>query len=140
MLVGVGGVVLLGHVVTEEHVRQCLEPVRVVARDIERDGIVLADVLGERLPRAAIEDDDASVPLEAYEEVVLAALVVVEPADDAVSRKRDVRLFRRPGQERLAPDLRHPAAIVLVHPERDPLEAVDHSLLTPLARTKSFTA
>ena len=49
VLVGVGRVVLLGHEVTEEAVGERLVAVRVRAGDVERDGVVLADVLGERL-------------------------------------------------------------------------------------------
>ena len=81
-----------------------------------------------------------AVPLQAHEEVVLAALVVVQPADDALPREGDVRLARRLGELGLAADLDHPAALVLVGAQRDALEAFDHALFAPLARTKSFTA
>ena len=48
LLVGVGWVVLLGHVVGEQEVGERLEAVRVAAGDVERDRILVADVLGER--------------------------------------------------------------------------------------------
>ena len=64
----------------------------VAAGDVERDRVLVADVLGERLARVAVEHDDAGHALQAGEEVVLAALVVVEPADHAAARERDVRL------------------------------------------------
>ena len=140
MLVGVGGVVLLGHVITEQDVRQRLEAVRVMTRDVQRDRVLVADVLRERLAGVAIEHDHARRPLQAHEEVVLAALVVVQPADDALPRERDVRLPGPLGEQRLTPDLDHPAALVLVGAQRDALEAFDHALFAPLARTKSFTA
>ena len=60
VLVGVGRVELDRDVVAEEDVRQRLEAMRVVAGDVDRDRVVLADVLGERLARLAIENDDPS--------------------------------------------------------------------------------
>ena len=132
-------VVLLRHVVGEEDVGQRLEPVRVASRDVERDGIVVADVLGERLAAASVEDDDPGLAGDAVEEVVLAALVVVEAADHALPRERDVRLAGRLRQQRLAPHLHDPAARVLVHQGRQADDPLDHALFTPLARTKSLT-
>ena len=67
------------------------------------------------------------MPCRQHEEVVLAALVVVEAADHARARERDVRLA---GRLRAAATSRRsshqPAALVLVAPERDQLDAVDH--------------
>ena len=63
VLVGLVGVELDSHVVAEEDVRERLEAVRVVPRDVDRDGIVLTDVLDERVARLPIEDDDAGRPL-----------------------------------------------------------------------------
>ncbi len=139
MLVRVVRVVLLRHVVREEHVGQRLEPVRVASRDVERDGIVVADVLGERLAAVAVEDDDTGLAGDAVEEIVLAALVVVEAADHALSRERDVRLAGRLRQPRLAAYLHDPAARILVHQGRQAEDPLDHGLFTPLARTKSLT-
>ena len=87
----------------------------------------------KRLAGAAVEHDDARHPLQADEEIVLAALVVVEAADHALAREGDVRLPRRLRQEALAPELREPAALVLEEPQRDPDQALDHaSLFTPV--------
>ena len=82
MLVGIGRVVLLGDVVAEDETGQSLEAVRMTARDVQRDRVVVPDVLGEDLARRAVEDDDASRATKACEEVVLPALVVVQPADN----------------------------------------------------------
>ena len=49
----------------------------------------------------AFEDDDAGHALEAAEEIVLAALVVVEAADHAGAREGEVRLAGRPRERRL---------------------------------------
>ena len=106
VLVGIGRVVLLGHVVAEQDVRQRLEAVRVDAGDVDRGRVVVADVLGERLAGRPVEDDDAGRSLEADEEVVLAALVVVQAADHAPAREAQVRLARRLREQRLAPELR----------------------------------
>ena len=84
-------------------------------------------------PGGPVEHDDARRALQADEEVVLAALVVVEAADDALPGEGDVRLPRRLRQEALAADLREPAALVLEEPQRDPDQAVDHgTLFTPV--------
>ena len=79
-------------VVTEEQVGERLEAVRVDAGDVDRDRVLVADVLSERLAGRAVEDDDARRSLEAREQVVLAALVVVQAADRPLARERDVRL------------------------------------------------
>ena len=55
-----------------------LEAVSVTARDIDGDGIVVTDVLRERLSALAVEDDDAGRALQARKQVVLASLVIVE--------------------------------------------------------------
>ena len=68
----------------------------------DRDRVVVADVARERLARLAVEDDDAGRPLRQHEEVVLAALVVVQPADHARRGERHVRLPRRLRQHALA--------------------------------------
>ena len=78
MLVGIGRVVLLGDVVEHEDVRQRLEAVREVPRDVDGGKAVVTDVLGEGLARVTVECDDACLALEADEEVVLPALVVVK--------------------------------------------------------------
>jgi len=83
MLVGVARVVLDGDVVAEEDVGQRLEAMRVDPGDVDRDRVLLADVLVEGLTRRAVEHDDASRAAEARKEVVLAPLVVGQPADDA---------------------------------------------------------
>ena len=106
MLVRVGRVVLLGDEVAEEAVGERLVAVRVAARDVDRDRVVVADVLGERLARLAVEHDDAHHALQADEEVVLAALVVVQPADHALARAREVRLAHRLRQRARAHQLR----------------------------------
>ncbi len=90
-------------------------------------------------PDVAIEDDDADHAGEADEEVVLAALVVVEPPDDALARARQVRLRDRLRQRARARELREPAAVVLVPRELEPPQPLDH-WFTPERRTKSFTS
>ena len=55
---GSAGVVLLGDVVAEEQIGQRLEAVRVRPGDVDRDGVVVADVLGERLAALPVEHDD----------------------------------------------------------------------------------
>ena len=83
--------------------------------------------------RGAVEHDDACRPLQAGEEVVLAALVVVEAADHAAARERDVRLHRGPRQDAVAAELAEPAALVLEPPQRDPLDPLDAHLFTPVS-------
>ena len=95
MLVRIVRVVLLRHVVAEQEIGERLEAVCVTAGDVDRDRVLVADVLGERLARVTVEDDDPRRALQAGEEVVLAAHVVVEPADHPRTRERDVRLPRR---------------------------------------------
>ena len=85
MLVRVGRVVLLGHVVTEEEIGQGLEAVGVMPRDVDRDQVVVADVLRESVAALAIEHDDSSHALEAGEEVVLAPFVIVQTPDHALA-------------------------------------------------------
>src|SRR5712691_3863885 len=109
------------------------------AGNVQRDLVRVADVLRERLARVSVKDDDARCALQADEQVVLAALVVVQPADHAAPREGDVGLARRLGEERLAPQLHQPAALVLETPERNAQDPFDH-LLTPFRRTKSLTA
>ena len=62
MLVGIGGVVLLADVVQQQDVGQRLEAVCEVPRDVDGGGVVVADVLGERLAALAVERDDARRP------------------------------------------------------------------------------
>ena len=71
MLVRIGRVVFLGHVVTDKCVRQCLESMRVMSRDIDRRRVVLTDIVGEHLVGRAVEDDDACRADDASEEIVL---------------------------------------------------------------------
>ena len=80
LLVGVGRVVLLGHVVTEEEIRERLEAVGAPTGNVDPHGVVVADVLAERLAGLTVEDDHAGHPLQAREEIVLAPLVVVQAA------------------------------------------------------------
>ena len=77
-------------------------------------------------PGLAVEHDDARRALEADEQVVLPALVVVQPADDAAAREGDVRLARRLRQQALAAQLDEPAALVLEPLQREPEQPVDH--------------
>ena len=80
-------------------------------------------------PVDAVEDHDAHAALQADEEVVLAALVVVEAADHAALRPREIRLPDRRRQSAAAGELAEPAALVLVPAEREELD--DH-LLAPV--------
>ena len=81
MLVGIGRVVLLGHVVEHQDVRQRLESVREIPRNVDGPEVVVADVFAESLACVTVERDNARPALQADEEVVLAALVVVQAAD-----------------------------------------------------------
>src|SRR5204863_8148162 len=99
------------------------------------DGVVVADVLAERLARLAVEDDDAHHALEADEEIVLPALVIVQAADHALARAREVRLPDRLGQRARANELCEPAAPVLVPGERK-----REHIHARRRRTKSFTS
>jgi len=139
MLVGVFRVVLLGHVVTEQKVGDRLEAVRVATGDVDADGVLVADVLAERLAALEIEDDDPSRPLHADEKIILAAFVVMKAPDHALPRERDVRLPHRPLEPARPVDLDEPAALVLEPPERDPAHAF-HQRFAPCWRTKSFTS
>jgi hypothetical protein len=130
-------VVLLGDVVTEEDVGERLEPVGVVAGHVDGHGIVVADVAGPRLAALAVEHDDARRSAQAREEVVLVALVVVEAADDALPRERDVRLAGRLRKGAVSAQLDEPAPLVGDVPERDDLDPVDHR---GCSRTQSTTA
>ena len=58
VLVRVRRVVFLGDEIREQAVGERLVAVRVDARDVDGDRIVVSDVLAERLPRLAIECDD----------------------------------------------------------------------------------
>ena len=89
-------------------------------------------------PVTAVEHDDAYRPLETDEEVVLAALVVVEAADHALPRVGEVHLADRLRERARARELAEPAALVGMPLERDAAQALDHRR-RPL-RTKSFTA
>ena len=90
-----------------------------------RDGILVADVLRERVTGVAIENDDASRALKADKQVVLAPLVIVEAAYHALVREGEVRLHHPVRQVAVAPDLTEPAALVLVAAERDADDALD---------------
>src|SRR5213082_3468474 len=139
VLVGLGAVVFLGHEIREQTVGERLVSVRVNPRDVDGDGILVADVLGERLAGCAVEHDDAHHAAEAHEDVVLPALVVVQPTDDALARIREVRLAKRLRERALTGELAEPTALVLVPDELEALQAGDHRL-TPARRTKSFTS
>ena len=92
-------------------------------------------------PVVAVEHDDARCPLDADEEVVLAALVVVQAADRAGAREGQVRLPRRLRQQALAPELDEPAALVLEAAQRDAERGPrSRPRLAPSRRTKSLTA
>jgi hypothetical protein len=142
MLVRVTRVVLLGHVVAEQDVRERFVAVREAAGNVDGNRVLVADVVGERLIRREIEHDDAGHPAEAGEEVVLAALVVVQGADYALPREDDVGLPCLLRQPALAPQLDEPAALVLEAAQRNALYGLDHTraLFTPCFRTKSLTA
>src|SRR5581483_6271387 len=133
-----GGVVLLRHEVREERVRQRLVAVRVDAGDIDRGGIRVADVLGEGLAGRAVENDDAHGPGEADEEIVLAALVVMEPANDAPARAREIHLTDRLRERARTGELGEPAPLVLPPGQGDDSQPFDQRPRLP--RTKSFTA
>jgi hypothetical protein len=70
-------------VVTEEEIGERLEAVGAPAGNVDGDRVVVADVLAERLAGLEVEHDDASRPLEAREDIVLAALVVVQATQRA---------------------------------------------------------
>src|SRR5438874_3242784 len=139
VLVRPSGVVLLRDEIGEERVDERLVAVRVDARHVDGDGVVVADVLRERLSGAAVEDDDPHGAGEAGEDVVLPALVEVQTADHAPARVREVRLPERLRQCARPRELAEPAALVLVPDELDTEQALDHRL-TPPRRTKSFTS
>jgi hypothetical protein len=121
-------------VVTEQEVGQRLETVRAAARHVDRHGILVPDVLGERLAGLQVEHDHPRPPLQAHEEVVLPAPVEVQRADHTRSRERDVRLAHRLVVPARTVDLDEPAAPVLEAPQRDPAQALDHRL-APFSRT-----
>ncbi len=133
LLVRLRRVVLLRHVVAEEEVRERLVTVRVMPRNVDRDRVLVTDVLAERLAARTVEDDHTRRPLETGKEVVLAALVVVEPSDHALPGEDEIRLQRRPWERTLPPQLGEPAALVLKAVQRDAEEPLDHAvLLTPV--------
>ena len=136
VLVRIGWVVLLRDVVAEEQIGQSLEPVCVPAGNPNGDGVVVADVDREGLARRPVEHHHTRQAPKAGEQIVLPALVVVQPADHTLPREREVRLLDRLGQLRRADELGEPAALVLVARQR---EAPDHAL-APLRRTKSLTS
>ena len=112
-----------------------LEAVRVVAGNVDRDRIVVPDVLGEGLARLPVEHDDSRRSPETCEEIVLPPLVEVQTPDDPRARERQVRLHHRLRQAAVPAQLREPAAIVGVDLERDALDPVDHgeTLFTPVS-------
>src|SRR5205814_2199642 len=123
-----------------EDVGEGLEAVCERALDVDRRRVGVADVSGERLAAPGVEHDDARGALEADEEIVLAALVVVQPPDDAPAREREVRLPDRLRQLAVSVDLGQPAAFVLEPAERNLDDALHQSRFTSFARTKSFTS
>lgn len=68
---------------------------RVHTWDVDRDRVFVADVFCERLGRLAVQHDDAHHPLHAREEIVLAALVVVEATDGPLAREDEIGLAHR---------------------------------------------
>src|SRR5258705_12241934 len=114
VLVRVRGVVLLGHEVHEHAIGERLVPVRTVARHVDRNRIALADVLLETLSRLPVEHDDAHHPGYADEEIVLPPLVVVQSANNAFARAREVRLLDRLRQRARTDELGEPATLVFV--------------------------
>src|SRR5262249_38287918 len=103
--------------------------------------VVVPDVDRERLAAVAIEHDHANHAAQAREEVALAALVVVQPADHALPRPDEVRLPDLLARQRRRPhQLDEPSPVVVVPAEREQLDALDQVLLTPFARTKSLTS
>ena len=137
MLVGPRGVVLLRDEIREQGVGQRLVTVGVDARHVDGDPVVVPDILRERLARHPVEDDDAHHSGEADEEVVLSALVVMEAAQDALARVREIHLPDRLRQHARASELREPATVVGVPLEREAAQSLDHPVRLP--RTKSFT-
>src|SRR3954465_4150893 len=113
VLVGIVRVVLLGDVVEHQHVGPARRSVREIARHVDRSEVAVPDVLGEGLARLTVERHDASLALQAHEEVVLPALVVMQPANRPPAREGDVRLPDRLRQEARTRDLRQPATLVL---------------------------
>ena len=105
VLVRIRGVVLLGDVVTEEEIAQRLEPMSVVPGDVEATGFSSPMSSVKTSPCSRSRTTTRALPVKTGEEVVLAALVVVKPPDDAAAREGDVRLHGRLRQEALAPDL-----------------------------------
>src|SRR5262249_28012987 len=106
--------------------------------NVDRDRILVADVLVKRLAGRAVEHDDANHSGEAEEEIVLAALVVVEATNDAATGAREVQLPDRLRQSARAGELREPAAVVRVAREREPAAPFDPP--PRLRRTKSLTS
>src|SRR4029079_840972 len=108
-------------------------------RDEHVHTIVVADVDSERLARLSIQDDNSDHSGQAREEVALSPLVIVEPTNHALAREDEVRLLNRLRQVRRAHQLHEPPTLVLMHPQGVHLDAVDHFLFAPFARTKSLT-
>ena len=117
--------------VAEEDVRERLEAVRVTAGHVDGDGVLVADVLGERLAGRTVEDHHAGRPAHADEQIVLAPLVVVQAPHDARAREREVRLDHPLRKSAVAADLAEPPALVGVHVQRYPHDPVDHGELRP---------
>jgi hypothetical protein len=128
MLVRIGRIVLGRNVVAEDDVCERLEAVGVMTRHVDGDRVVLTDVGAENLTARAVEHDDASGAEEASEEVVLAALVVMEATNHALTREGDIRLHSRFSHPALAPHLEKPPALIASVRERNELEPLDHRL------------
>ena len=84
MLVGIGPVVFLGDVVAKEKISERFESVGMASRNPNRHRIVVPNVDREGLSALAIEHHNPSDALQTSEEVVLAALVKMEPTDHAL--------------------------------------------------------
>ena len=139
VLVRVSRVVLLRDEVTEEAVGERLVPVRVDARHVDRDRVVLADVLGERLAGLAVEHDDAHHALEAEEEVVLSALVVVQRANHTLPRPSEIRLAHGLRQRARPHQLHEEPALVVETAQRNARDQ-RHHLLAPVSSIRRPTS
>src|SRR3954468_8629524 len=92
LFVRLRSVVLLRDEVGEESIGQRLVAVSVAAGDVDRNRVVVTDVFRERLPGRSIEHHHAHYPGETDEEIVLAALVIVEATDHTAAGSREVQL------------------------------------------------
>lgn len=92
VLVGILHVVLLAHVVAEEHIRQGFVAMREEPGNVDGHRVVVPDVDRERLAALPVEEYDARPSGQAGEKVVLTPLVVMQALDDSPAREGHVRL------------------------------------------------